>query len=261
MWAWSKDSLAECTQGSADSSPFLRDLDYPHFRDEEPEARGHIARLVRTETPNKACRHRLTALLSSWLLILICVSPTVGPPKTGSWHPSPHTHWDPEPSPDETHLSPEAPTCPGAAHSTSAQTSPSPSTDLGLKATAVSSAQGAIQRLKGKDPCPRPEALQQLLLPPGQAQSPHHGLQALQDLARSTTCQTHKCAPTLGPLTLLTSPLEFCFPALPILVPRPRLKGHLPCFITLHFLPQFHSLQDNLWNSVAVTVVYFPFPV
>lgn len=56
------------------------------------------------------------------------------------------------------------------------------------------------------------------LRPLGQAQSPHHGLQALQDLVRSITYQTHTCAPTLGPLTLLTSPLEFCFPSPPILL-------------------------------------------
>lgn len=76
------------------------------------------------------------------------------------------------------------------------------------------------------------------LLPLGQAQPPHHGLQALQDLARSTTCQTHKCAPTLGPLTLQTSPLEFCFPSLPILLilwPQEALPSSLstssPSFI------------------------------
>lgn len=42
LQAYSKEDLAEDTRGSADSSPFIEDFCYPHFKEvRESEGHGH----------------------------------------------------------------------------------------------------------------------------------------------------------------------------------------------------------------------------
>ena len=100
------------------------------------------------------------------------------------------------------------------------------------------------------------------------AQPPHHGLQApagrhlsLREHNAPATLEKAKSVPILGPLTLLTPPLEHCSLSRPFplilqdLVQRLRpLRG--PPLATLHANSRFYFLRSSLWNSATVDLLY-----